>query len=130
MWAASAIWNSAPAELEQVCADLGVEHWPPLPVERGWAEGVWLALRWLVGEDGADAPMTLPRRSRGGAVLTAEELYERELAHAQSRSGEERQALHAEMKRIARRSRAVADLIHDTKRRLTSDPGVVKSASS
>jgi hypothetical protein len=122
MWAAMDISNGATPGLEQVCAELGVEYRPPLPVERGWAEGVWLALRWLLGENEADAPLTLPRRSPDGAVLTAKELYERELACAPSRyeSREQRQALHAEIQQIARKSHAVADLIEDTKRRLSA----------
>jgi hypothetical protein len=121
MWAAIVVGNDAPPDLERLCADLGVEYWPSLPVERGWADGVWLALRWLLGEDGADAPMTLPRRRLDGAVLTADELYEQELACAPSRyeSREQRQALHAEIRRIAGKSHAVADLIEDTKRRLS-----------
>ncbi len=121
MWAAIAVGNDAPPDLERLCADQGVEYWPPLPVERGWADGAWLALRWLLGEDGADAPMTLPRRSTDGAVLTADELYEWELAHAPFRyeAPEQRQALRAEIKRIARESHAVADLIEDTKRRMS-----------
>lgn len=54
-------------------------------------------------------------------MLTADELYERELAHAPSRyeAPEQRQALRAEIKRVARESHAVADLIEDTKRRMS-----------
>lgn len=115
MWATTALAN-----VEQLCSDLGVEYWSPLPVERGWAEGVWLALRWLLGESGADAPLTLPQRGPDGAVLTADELYERELARAPSQyeSQEQRQALRAEMRRVARDCEATARLIEDTKRHL------------
>jgi hypothetical protein len=121
MWAAIDMSSGERPNLERICADLGVEHWPPLAVE-GWAEGVWLALRWLLGEEKADAPMTLPQRSPDGALLTADELYERTLACAASQydSREQRQALHAEIQQIARKSHAVADLIDDTKRRLSA----------
>lgn len=121
MWAAIDMSDDARPNLEQICADLGVEYWPPLAVERGWAEGVWLALRWLLGEQGADAPMTLPQRSPDGALLTADDLYERALARAPSQydSREQRQALHAQVLQTARKSYAVADLIEDTKRRLS-----------
>jgi hypothetical protein len=120
MWATTALENDMQLDLEQLCSDLGVEYWPPLPVERGWAEGVWLALRWLLGKPGADAPLTLPQRGPDGAVLTADELYERELASAplQYQSQEQRQALRAEMRRIARDCDATACLIEDTKRSL------------
>jgi hypothetical protein len=122
MYAATAIGNDAPPALEQLCADLGVEY-SPLPVEMGWAEGVWLALRWLTDEDLADAPLTLPRRGPDGAVLTADELYERELARApaQYQSLKQHQALRAEVQRIARQGNATAHLIEDTKRRLAVD---------
>jgi hypothetical protein len=122
MWAAIVISNGAPPDLERLCADLGVKYWPPLPVEQGWAEGVWLALRWLLGEEAADAPMTLPLRSPAGALLTAAELYERELACAPSQyeSRTQRQALQTETQQIARKSQATAELIEDTKRRLAA----------
>jgi hypothetical protein len=122
MWAAIAISSGGRPNLERICADLGVKYRPPLAVEQSWAEGVWLALRWLLGEQGADAPMTLPQRSPDGALLTADELYERTLACAPSQydSREQRQALHAEIQQIARKSHAVADLIEDTKRRLSA----------
>ena len=66
--------------------------------------------------------MTLPQRSHDGALLTADELYERTLACAPSQYGsrEQRQALHAEVQQTARKSHAVADLIDDTKRRLSA----------
>ena len=122
MWATTALENdnAIQPDLKQLCSDLGVEYWPPLPVERGWAEGVWLALRWLLGESGADAPLTLPQRGPDGAVLTADQLYERELARAPSHyeSLEQRQALRAKMRRVARNCDATARLIEDTKRRL------------
>jgi hypothetical protein len=122
MWAAMAISTGGSSELERVCADHGVEYWSPLAVERGWAEGVWLALRWLLGEQGADAPMTLPRRSPDGALQTVDDLYDHELARAPSRyvSREQRQALRADIQRIARKSDTVAGLIEDTKRRLSA----------
>jgi hypothetical protein len=122
MWAAIAMSDGGRPDLAGICADLGVEYWPPLAVEQGWAEGVWLALRWLLGEQGADAPMTLPQRSPDGALLSAEELYERTLAGGGSQydSREQRQALHAQIQQAARKSHAVADLIDDTKRRLSA----------
>ena len=52
IWAAIAMSDGERPNLQQICADLGVEYWPPLAVEQGWAEGVWLALRWLLGEQG------------------------------------------------------------------------------
>lgn len=122
MWAAIAISTGRSPDLERICADLGVEYWPPLAIERGWAEGVWLALRWLLGEQGADAPMTLPRRSPDGALQTVDDLYERELTRAPSQyaSREQRQALRADIQQIARKSDTVAELIEDTKRRLSA----------
>lgn len=125
MWSAIAISDAGtPPPLESICADLGVEYWPAQPVEREWANGVWLALHWLLGEDGADPPMTLPVRGSDGAVLSADQLYEQALACAplQYETPEQRRSLREQTRRLARESRQVAELIEDTKRRVPVAP--------
>lgn len=122
MWCAVSVSHTGtPPELERICVELGVAYRAPLAVARGWADGVWVALQWLLGVDGAGAPMMLPRRGRDGAVLSADELFEQELARAPREydTVQRREALRAETRRAARTFREIAELIEDTKRRVS-----------
>lgn len=71
---------------ESFCSDLGVEFVPAGSVSVEWADGVRLTLRWLLGRQGTDgpasAPMALPIRGVGGALISEDELYARRLSAA------------------------------------------------
>ena len=81
---------------EAYCADMGVTFVEPRPVSSRWAEGVHATLRWVLGRQGIDGPVgppiSLPERRADGTLITAEEIYEREVARAGVSLGPEQRA--------------------------------------
>ena len=60
--------------LHDVCQLLEVAYRAPIDVDAGFARGVWLALRWVLGHE-ARPPLDLPIRRPDGAVMGEVEIY-------------------------------------------------------
>lgn len=95
---------------------LGVEWREPLPVRFVYADGVWRALRWLLGVEGQDAPFEVPLRRPDGSLVSADDLYAMDLAEApwRYRFPEQRNALRDRAQADARRYRELAERVEDT----------------
>lgn len=120
-WAALAAGDEpggASFPLESVCAELGVDYWPPKFRNRVYVDGAWRTLRWLLGAEGQAAPLRLPVRDADGSVPTAEQLYAQAVERDPFLAGspEQRQALRSRVDAEAHRSRALAELIEQVER--------------
>jgi hypothetical protein len=107
MWAAHEIVQpDAPLPARTLAGELGVAHRRPLPIAPHAAEGVRLALRWLLG-DVAEPPLDLPVRG------TERELVDAAMAAAPHKfwGPEERHATRAEARAALERSRRLLDRI-------------------
>lgn len=124
MWAATAAAtpHMPPPPVASICADLGVVYVPAVDVHPEWADGVWRALRWLLGEHGQASPMPLPVRHADGSTPTEDELYDLTFAASpvSFREPEQRAELRRRVRVNAARYRQLADLIEETKRRLAA----------
>jgi hypothetical protein len=98
--------------LHEVCQLLGVAYHPPVPVDPGFARGVWLTLRWALGQT-PRPPLDLPLRGRDGAVLGEVEIYATLIERGSNRE-QARQAATA----LAADSRRLAALVEDSAGRI------------
>jgi hypothetical protein len=104
--------------LDLVYTELGVAYQPPVVVDPQWSDGVWRALRWLLGVADQAAPLQLPRRHLDGTIPTSDELYQQALAHRPYpvRLPEERRELRLQAETdVCRYHRLAAD-IDETRR--------------
>jgi hypothetical protein len=92
--------------------------------DAGWAGGVIMALRWLLGSYTGPAvpPLPLPERRQDGTTLIAEDLLAQERAADPSRyeTPAQRSAARQGAEIMARQYREIAALIEDTKQRLAT----------
>lgn len=109
--------------LEELCAEIGVVHYPVREVSADWANRVWRTLQWLRGPAVSGEPVRtpvpdLPARNADGAVATAEELYAAEIARDAwlYQIMEKKIELRNKVEEIASLSRQLDQLIAVTKR--------------
>ncbi|MFC5946845.1 hypothetical protein ACFQH9_00965 [Pseudonocardia lutea] len=121
MWAASTVGEPT-AVLRSVCQQLEVPYVEAQAVGARWAEGVYRALRWLTRTGGEPCPLELPVRGRDGRVLSVDELVEWAISTAPHKAWEpeDRAALRRRAEVKAQRSRELAGLIEETRRRAAS----------
>lgn len=107
-----------PPPLHEVCQLAEVAYRPPRDVDAGYARGVWLALRWALGQM-ARPPLDLPIRRPDGQLMGEVEVYAQLLAGADSPPDP---ALRAELRRTAAAlvtdSRHLAGLVDDAAARI------------
>lgn len=109
-------WAMFPLDL--VYTQLGVAYHPPAVVEPQWSDGVWRALRWLLGVADQAAPLQLPLRRPDGTIPTTEELYQQamtQLPHS-LRLPEERRELRLRVETDVGRYHRLAEDIEETRR--------------
>jgi len=97
-----------PPPLHDVCQLLEVAYRKPVDVDPGFARGVWLALRWVLGQE-SRPPLDLPIRRPDGAVMGEVEIY----AELVSR-GEPAPTARAAAKALAADSLRLAALVEET----------------
>lgn len=97
-----------PPPLHDVCQLLEVAYRKPIDVDAGFARGVWLALRWVLGQE-PRPPLDLPIRRRDGAVMGEVEMYAELVAR-----GEPSTTARAAARALAADSRRLAALVEET----------------
>lgn len=105
--------DGRPPPLHDVCQLLEVAYRKPIDVDVGFARGVWLALRWVLGQE-PRPPLDLPIRRRDGAVMGEVEMY----AELVSR-GEPAPTARAAAKALAADSLRLAALVEETAKNLS-----------
>jgi hypothetical protein len=97
-----------PPPLHDVCQLLEVAYRQPIDVDAGFARGVWLALRWVLGQE-PRPPLDLPIRRRDGAVMGEVEMYVELVSR-----GEPQPTARAAARALAADSRRLAALVEET----------------
>lgn len=105
-WAAEAVRDpSCPPPLGLIYAQLKVvPARPQSGHDVNYCVGVWLALRWVLGVPGQEAPLPVPRRHPDGTLYTGDDLYAEVLRGKMERlSPEQRATIRRESDRQASR---------------------------
>jgi hypothetical protein len=106
----------APPPVGEVHRMLGVVFWPALPVDAGYARGVWLTLRWALGVASRE-PLDLPIRDAGGQLVDEATIYTGLLAQYGPEPGDRERARRGAAA-LAEQSRRLAELVEDTAERI------------
>ena len=127
-WAAKATGHGGETperRLKAVCAELGVDYWPPNVelIDPEESHGVYQTLSWLLHwldgyRGGGVPPLPLPQRYLDASTATADELAEEavaqsSLSHLPEQRGTSRERVNAE----TRERRGLVDVTEETKRR-------------
>jgi hypothetical protein len=103
-----------PPPLHEVCQLLEVSYREPPEVDSGYALGVWLTLRWALGET-QSPPLDLPIRRPDGSLAGEAEIYARLVE-----GGQDHEAAQESASVLATASRRLAVMVEDIARTIRS----------